>query len=151
MTEVRAAAQRVDAEMSAVQEAAAPPVEEATTEIAAEPALSSIDEARGLVGMLVAMVVPFMPRLAEIYDEPARESLAQAAAPLLNKYGVSVGSMFERWKEEVAFAFVALPLALKTVQVLKEEQNKKRQVKKGEPAAPETVSDAAPVIDRTLP
>lgn len=90
------------------------------------PVVDPVQEAKGLVDTAVAIAVPFCPALEKIYDEAARDRLARAAAPLMAKYGVSVGGIFAKWKEEIDFAFVALPLALATIQAVKAQQAAKK-------------------------
>lgn len=119
----------VDAEAEALT---APPAPEVAADAAAgaapaaEPTLSPIEEARGVIDLAVSLAVPFYSSLDAIYTDDARDRLARAAAPLLAKYGISIGSLFARWKEEIDFAFVALPLVLQTLQAIKAENLRKK-------------------------
>lgn len=107
----------------------APPLEvgaeAASVEQQAAPAISPEQEARSLVDMAVELALPWYPALAQVYTEDARARLAVAAAPLMAKYNVSVGSIFDQWREEIGFALVALPIALQTVKVITAERARK--------------------------
>lgn len=120
---------------------------EAPPSVAEAPAISPEDEARGLIDVIVASVVPFFPSLESVYDEEARARLAAVTAPLMRKYNLSASSIFDRWKEEIAFAFVALPLAMKTAEAVKAERAKKAPPASAAPeASPVSDSDVVPPL-----
>lgn len=122
----------------------APAVDAPATEA---PPISAEEEARGLIDVIVASVVPFFPAIESVYDDAARARLAAVTAPLMKKYNLSATSIFDRWKEEIAFAFVALPLALKTAEVVKAERAKKAPAS----AAAATETPPAPPASDVVP
>lgn len=84
---------------------------------AAEQATAAMDyraEAKGLIDFAVTLFVPLFPSLESVYTEPARVNLANVSAPLMEKYGWSMGSIFEKWGAEINFAMIAVPLAIQT-------------------------------------
>ena len=113
---VRAEAAAVDAEV--IESVAAASPEAAGGEPPQPPVADPVAEARGLVDTLIAVAVPFFPGLDQVYTPEARQRLAEAAGPLMAKYNFTVGGLFDKWKEEINFGFVALPLVLQTVRVI---------------------------------
>lgn len=105
------------------QEAAAidaefiPAGEESKAEQAA-PGMDYNAEALGLINFAVTLFVPIFPSIEKIYTEPARANLANVSAPLMEKYGWSMGSVFEKWGAEINFAMVALPLGAQTYKAI---------------------------------
>lgn len=131
---IQAEAVAVDAERDALT---APPVTEPPADGTppSESVLSPIEEARALIDIAVGLAASWFPSLDGVYTEPARDRLARAAAPLLAKYGVSLSMIIARWKEEIDFAFVAMPLLLATARAVAADldASKKAATKKSEP------------------
>lgn len=138
-----------DAELDAMTAPPAP--EQPAQELAPEPALSPIEEARGLVDLAVTIAAPIFPSLERVYTDDARDRLARVAAPLLAKYGMSVSGIFTRWKEEIDFAFVALPLVLQTVQAIKADRAAKEQEQKDAEAAKKGGAKVAAPVQLVAP
>lgn len=82
---------------------------------AAPTAMGPADEAADLIRFSVAMLTPLYPSLERIYPAEVQAKLAGAAVPLLNKYGLTLSGLFEKWGPELNFAIVALPLVGETV------------------------------------
>jgi hypothetical protein len=99
------------------------------------PALTPEEETRAGIDMLVMIAVPFYPSLDQVYTPEVRDRLARTLTPVLSKYGISIPGLFGRWKEEIDFAFIAVPVAIATARAVKLE-NAARAAAKKAPAAP---------------
>lgn len=94
-------------------------------------------EARAVIALLCSVGTALFPFLAPIYTAPTQERLATVAAPLMRKHGLTAGGLFARYREEIEFAMVALPLAGATYQAFRAHR------------APVTVQgEAAPAPER---
>lgn len=78
------------------------------------PAADVAGEVAALLKTAAAMLTPAFPSLAEIYTEATCRQLGEAAAPVMEKYGVSFGGIFDRWGAEITLAATALPVAVAT-------------------------------------
>lgn len=132
--------QALEAQAAAIDaEAAAPDV------AAAEPEAVRVDLAAELAALLqtaAGILVPAFPCLATIYTEATCKRLGDAAAPVMDKYGWSVGGLFDRWGAEITLAAVALPVALATAQGVKADLAAKRKPPEPEPNPPAPPTDA---------
>lgn len=81
----------------------------------------SAGEVAALLSVVAGMLSPLFPSLPGIYDQATCRKLGDAAAPVLEKYDVSVGGVFERWGAEITLAAVALPVAIATAQAIKSD------------------------------
>jgi hypothetical protein len=91
---------------------------------AAEPEAPAADvpaEVAALLKTVTGMLTPAFPCLAEIYTDATCRALGEAAAPVMAKYGVSVGGIFDRWGAEITLAAVALPVGAATWKGVKAE------------------------------
>lgn len=99
---------------------------------AAEPGAAGADrpagmtdyaaEAQGLIDFVFHGVSPVYPSIAPIYPPEVRARLAATAAPLMEKYNLTLGAIFEKWAKEIAFGMVALPLIAPTVQAIRADR-----------------------------
>lgn len=146
---IKAEAAAADAAQAALS--APPPVDVQQPETSAAesppPVLSPIEEARGVIDLVVEIAAAWFPSLEGIYNEATKNKLARAAAPLMAKYNVSLSSVFAKWKEEIDFAFVAAPLALTTARAVVVELNaRKKSADTAQPSpAPSDAPSDAPV------
>lgn len=101
----------VDAEATANEPGAVPEVEVTQIDAAAEVA--------ALIQTIAGILTPAFPCLAGIYTESTCRSLGAATAPVMDKYGLSVGSLFEHWGAEITLAAAVIPVGLATVQGIK--------------------------------
>lgn len=109
--------------MEADRAATAP---EAVAEASAQAEAMSLIQSNGqaiyhALELAVPLIAPLYPCIATIYDEAARQRIAGVLGPLTAKYGWSVGEMGGAYKEEIAAAFVCVPLAVATVTGIKAE------------------------------
>lgn len=118
----------IDAETAAPDAvAAAPDPESVKVDVAAEVAT--------LLETVAGILTPAFPCLASIYNTATCRRLGEASAPVLDKYGLSVGGLFERWGAEITFAAVAFPVVAATVQGVKADLAARR-APPTEPPAP---------------
>ena len=104
--EAQAAALDAQTAAASADPAAAPEPEAVKVDTAAEVA--------ALLGAVSGMLAPVFPCLPSIYTESTCKRLGDAAAPVMDKYGLSVGGLFERWGAEITLLATALPVALAT-------------------------------------
>ncbi|HYD63319.1 MAG TPA: hypothetical protein VEC35_23385 [Noviherbaspirillum sp.] len=104
--------------------------------------MSPADEARDLIQFGLSLFAPLYPSLERIYTPDKQERLAQVTGPLMAKYNLSLGAIFEKWGPEINFAIVALPLAAETAKAIKADNAARkaaaeREAKEKEAAANE--------------
>lgn len=92
-------------------------------------------EARDLVEFAYTSLEPLYPSLAKVYTEEARQRIAVAGGRLLRKYNVDMAAIFGQWGDEIAFAMVALPLVVPTVQAIRADRAKAEAIAKAPPPA----------------
>ena len=109
---------------------------------AGAPPIDYQAEARDIVGLARMGLVITWPSLEEVYTDDKCERLAQALAPVLEKYAFDLG----RFGPELGLAVVAIPLAAQTYAAIRAERAAK---KPDQAAAPRGAQ--APVIDQTDP
>lgn len=125
----------IDASAAANDPAAAPEPEAVRIDVAAEVA--------ALLKAVAGILAPAFPSLATIYTDATCKQLGDAAAPVMDKYGLTVGGLFDRWGAEITLAATALPVALATWQGVKADiAARNAPVSKTEPA-PEASAYAA--------
>lgn len=122
VTILAAQASEIDAELLPQQ-----PAEEAA---AAGGPVSTITEAGELIRFAVALFVPLYPSIEGIYTVPNQARLAEVAAPLMEKYGVTMGGIFERWGVEINFLIVAGPVAMETAKAIRHDNAERRKAAK---------------------
>lgn len=101
-------------------EASPPPVDPATGAPVAPVDFAS--EAAMLVSTVVLIAAPFYPSVKRIWTPEKQTAVASALAPVMEKYGFSMGDFMGAWKEEIALAFVAGPLVLETIDGIKADR-----------------------------
>lgn len=113
-------AAELDAQAATADNPNAPPEAEAVpVDIAAEVA--------ALIQTAAGILTPAFPSLGTIYTPETCKRLGDAAAPVMEKYGVSVGGLFDRWGAEITLAAVAFPVVIATVQGVKGDLASRRQ------------------------
>jgi len=89
---------------------------------AAEMAVQ-VDQNSQAVRMGLDVAIPFLcklyPSLETIYDEGARQAVAMTVGPVMTKYGVNLGDVGGRYREEIAMVMVCGPIAMATYQGMK--------------------------------
>lgn len=78
-------------------------------------------EAKEVIEFGCSLFVPLYPSLAQVWTPEVRGNIATAAAPLMEKYGVTLGGIFDQWGAEIRFAMVAFPVASATVGAIKHD------------------------------
>lgn len=92
-----------------------------------------VEELAAVLTLCSTVVAPALPYVAAIYTPEVCRRLAGAAVPVLNKYGLTVGGMFDKWGPEVGLLVVAAPVAIQTVAAHKQwkaEQEERAQLVK---------------------
>lgn len=110
---LEAEASNIDAQATAASEPQPAP------QVDVAPPADVAAEVAALLQAVAGMLAPVFPSLATIYTEPTCRRLGEAAAPVMDKYGVSVGGLFDRWGAEITLAATALPVALASWQGIK--------------------------------
>ncbi len=91
---------------------------------AAEVSQMTMDNVQGIM-MMLGVAVPLLskmyPSLEAVYTEEACASVASSVGPVLSKYGVSLGDMGGRYKEEITMVVVCWPIAAATVVAVKSD------------------------------
>ena len=90
-------------------------------------------EVAALLATVAALLSPMFPSLGTIYTESTCRRLGDAAAPVLAKYDLSVGGLFERWGPEITLLGAALPVGVATWKGVKADLAARR-APKDEPA-----------------
>lgn len=106
-------------------------------------------EVAALLQTVSAMLTPAFPCLAEIYTVDTCRQLGEAAAPVLDKYGLSMDGLFERWGAEITLASVALPVGAATWAGVKADIAARKAPAVAAPATPAT--PAAPAAPTPAP
>ncbi len=88
-------------------------------------------EAKMLISTLVLIAGPFFPSVPKVWTAEKQAAVAAAAAPVMEKYGFTLGDFMGAYKEEIALLFVAGPLVLETIDGIKADR-----AAKAKPAAP---------------
>jgi hypothetical protein len=100
-------------------------------------AAAAADQNGAAVRMGLDVAIPFLsrlyPSLAEIYTDEARGAVAATVGPVLTKYGIDLGDVGGRYKEEIALVLVCGPIAMATYQGIN------RDVAAREKAAPKAM------------
>lgn len=87
-----------------------------------EQSQDSLIEAQMVYMVARAALVPLYPCIEKIYTDDQIKNLATVTAPLLDKYGLSSGGILAKWAPEFAFIVTVAPLAMQTVQAIREER-----------------------------
>lgn len=137
-----ATAQPIDADAAALLAKAAeldaagtpPPIDPAT----GQPPVP-VDyqgEAAMLLNLGVTMAGQFWPCVPAIWTKDKQTAVAAAAAPVMEKYGFTLGDFMGAYKEEIGLLFVAGPLVLQTLDAVKAEKIAALKAKRETAAAP---------------
>ncbi|SMC29522.1 hypothetical protein SAMN02745857_03891 [Andreprevotia lacus DSM 23236] len=100
----------------------APPGDTAGEAAAAIGGYDAALEARTLLQVAREALAPIYPSLRAVYSDETCERIAQAAAPVMHKYGVTAGGIFEKWGPELALAVVVVPVGMQTVKAIRHDR-----------------------------
>jgi hypothetical protein len=108
-----------------------------------EPAADPHAEVRGILEALRAIArAKDFAKAAAVLSDDAIESLAGALAPVLEKYGLSAGDFFGKWKAEIMALLVAGPVVVELVTAFRLDLDRKAAA-----AAKEVQPEPAPAVD----
>lgn len=98
-------------------------LEDAEAAQAAAEVAAQADQNSNAVRMGLDIAIPFLsrlyPSLAEVYTDEARGAVAMTVGPVLTKYGIDLGDVGGRYREEIAMVVVCGPIAMATYQGIK--------------------------------
>lgn len=142
LEQLQNAATAIDAEAAAAADPGAPEAEAVPVDMGAEIA--------ALLQTVAGILTPAFPCLAEIYTEPTCQRLGGAAAPVMDKYGLSVGGLFDRWGAEITLAAVAFPVAVATAKGIKADMDARRNAPREVNPAPSNYAAERATDEPTL-
>lgn len=137
------------AELAQIQaEAAAlepPPAAAGQADAAPAVPVDYVAEARGVVDIAAELLATVGPRTEAALTEERRARIAGAAGPLMQKYGLSLGVVFERWGAEINFLFAAVVVGRPIAAAINADLSESRAEKGAEqrPADPQPARPAA--------
>jgi hypothetical protein len=101
-------------------EAAPPPIDAATGQPIAPTDYGT--EAAMLLSTLVLIAAPFFPSIPRIWTDAKQKAVAAATAPVMEKYGFTLGDFMGAYKEEITLLVVAGPVILETIDGIKADR-----------------------------
>ncbi|XZG68898.1 hypothetical protein ACTSKR_09550 [Chitinibacteraceae bacterium HSL-7] len=113
---LQAQAEAVDAEMAANY--AAPAAEEAAPAVMVDASA----EAEAIIKTAVMLAGDAYPTLRQVYTDDKIVQIAQAAAPVMEKYGWNMGGLFEQWGAEIQLAIVLIPVGMATAAAIRTDK-----------------------------
>lgn len=114
-------------------EAAPQPIDAATGQPIAPTDYGT--EAAMLLSTLVLIAAPFFPSIPRIWTDAKRKAVAAAAAPVMEKYGFTLGDFMGAYKEEITLLVVAGPVILETIDGIKADRAAAKATDKPTPTA----------------
>ena len=130
----RAAAAEADAGLGAVPGAKPDNLSGgAEAEAAAGKRAGLVAENLALLDMAVALLEPVLPFIRQCYTPEACRKIAEAGADVEEKYGVTLGDLFTKWKPEIMLAVAVVPPTLAAVRLTRELIASKRAAAPPEP------------------
>lgn len=106
------------------------------------------EECRLLTTFAFDTLTPWYPNTCAAWTPEKRDALNKALVPLAQKYGFTLGTLFEQWGPEVALAMVVVPMIGPTMQGL--AADRKAPSPAAAPAAP-IASSTAPIASTITP
>jgi hypothetical protein len=134
------------AEAAALETTTAPPDPNAPP---AEAPVDYLTDAKGIVDMASEALGAFYPSTLAVLVPEKRERIAGALAPVMQKYGFTLGVIFGRWGEEIALAFALAQVAIPITTAIRKDQAEAKK-EKGE-LPPNPAGALQPVIDKSAP
>jgi hypothetical protein len=116
------------------QQAAPPEIDPATGQPPAP--VDYAGEAGMLIGFAVTTAATFWPSVKEVWTDANQKAVAAAAAPVMEKYGFTLGDFMGAYKEEIGLLFVAGPLILKTIDAVEKDKRAALDAKRRPASSP---------------
>jgi hypothetical protein len=104
-------------------------------------------EAAMLISTLVLVAAPFFPSIPKIWAQPKQQAVAAALAPVMEKYGFTLGDFMGAYKEEITLIVVAGPLVLETIDGIKADRAASRKPAPAATPTGETQTTSAAPLD----
>lgn len=102
-----------------------------------------VGDARGLINILSDSLAAFYPSTAAVITDDKRQALAVAWAPVMEKYGVSMASIFGRYGAEIGAAFVTAQIAVPLANAIRADRAAAALEKNKQPVAPKPTEQSA--------
>jgi hypothetical protein len=114
------------------------------TAIADQPApIDYTTEAEATVDTFTALVGGYCPAAGELWDQPRKQAVAAALAPVMEKYGFSLGAL----PPELTLIIVAGPLLYQTSKVVAAQMDQDKAKAKAKPK-PEAINAATGTTEK---
>jgi hypothetical protein len=81
-------------------------------------------DAKGITEIFGTAMGVLYPSTEKIFNELTRDKFANALAPVLEKYGMSLGGVFGRWGVEINLAFVTAQFAIPIGRAISENRHR---------------------------
>jgi len=120
---------------AALDQQAAPPEIDPATGQPPDP-VDYAGEAGMLIGFAVTTAATFWPSVKEVWTDANQKAVAAAAAPVMEKYGFTLGDFMGAYKEEIGLLFVAGPLILKTIDAVEKDKRAALEAKRRPASSP---------------
>ncbi len=88
-----------------------------------EPPVEYYRESQGAVDFFAAMIVGYCPSCADVWDTGTKERVSAALAPVMEKYGVTLGAL----PPELTLLIVAGPPLYQSSRLVAEHTQRKRE------------------------
>jgi len=111
------------AEVDAANEPMMTPIEGGIVATEAEPPVDYYRESRGAVDFFAALIVGYCPSCADVWDSGTKERVSAALAPVMEKYGVTLGAL----PPELTLLIVAGPPLYQSSRLVAEHTQRKRE------------------------
>jgi len=132
---------QIAAEAAAI-EPAETQIDEQGQPIAEAVPVDYLVDARGITDILATSLGAIYPRTEKVLTDETRGKFAAALAPVMEKYGFSLGSVFGRWGAEINLAFVVAGMAVPLSKAIAEDRAIARASKPAE-------QSQRPVVDQS--
>lgn len=113
------------------------------------PPVDYLTDARGITDIAAESLSALYPRTGAVLNEEKREKFAASLAPVMEKYGLTLGVLFGKWGAEINLAFVTVSFALPLAKAIQDdraeyrmkEQQAERAAKNPDPQPARSAAD----------
>lgn len=117
-------------------------------------AVDHVAEAKAVIDMGAELLGMVGPKTESALTEDRRQKIANAAGPLMAKYGLTLGVLFERWGAEINFLFalvvVGKPIAAAVISDLDDQKVDEKRENAAQRPAPAPV-EKSELMSRAFP
>lgn len=105
-------------------------------------------EAAMLLKALVGIAAPFFPSVPKIWTDDKQAAVAAAAAPVMEKYGFTLGSFMGDYGAELTLLIVAGPVVLETIDGIKADRAEAKRIDKVDAAVAKGIGAVAGAVNQ---